>query len=386
MTTLAGVALCSGIAIVAAASTSAAFAQGAANCPNPIPIALTTPLTTGMALLGVQGRLGLQDAVDEINAAGGIGGKKIDLAVEDATASSTTALNTLNRLLERKPVVIFSSMISPHIFTQNDAVKKAEVPFLVAGTNSQITKQGNPWLVRFHVHDGQLAAAVPRYVIETLKKTKPAIISVSDDFGLGASKDLQKAFEELNVKPVAIETYGINDKDMTAQLTSIRNKGADMILVWGRPGDVTIFLKQRKQLGITIPVIGNASTVALTTLNNLTPEEADGVMAIAGMLPQVTADAESLRFARRVLDKTKIPPDNFAVAYRDAMYMVKAIVEKVGCDKVAIRNELHAVKGWKGLLITYAADPSGDLAHTMGIYRNKNKQTELIGTLRERGF
>jgi branched-chain amino acid transport system substrate-binding protein len=385
MKNISSIAHCCGVLLAAATCASTALAQGIA-CPNPIPIALTTPLTTGMALLGVQGRLGLQDAVDEINAAGGIGGKKIDLAVEDATASSTTALNTLNRLLERKPVVVFSSMISPHIFTQNDTVKKAEVPFLVAGTNSQITKQNNEWLVRFHVHDGQLAAAVPRYVVETLKKTKPAIISVSDDYGLGASKDLQKAFDDLNIKPVAIETYGINDKDMTAQLTSIRGKGADMILLWGRPGDVTIVLKQRKQLGITTPVIGNASTVALTTLNNLTPEEADGVMAIAGMLPQVTNDAESLKFAKRVLDKTKIPPDNFAVAYRDAMYMLKAVIEKVGCDKNAIRSELRGLKNWKGLLITYVADQYGDLAHTMGIYRNTGKQTELIGTTKERGF
>lgn len=97
------------VVICAALFTLPALAQSAANCPNPIPIALTTPLTSGIALLGIQARLGLEDAVDEINAAGGIGGKKIKLAVEDATGSSTTALNTLNRLLEDKPVAVFSS-------------------------------------------------------------------------------------------------------------------------------------------------------------------------------------------------------------------------------------------------------------------------------------
>jgi branched-chain amino acid transport system substrate-binding protein len=68
------------------------------------------------------------------------------------------------------------------------------------------------------------------------------------------------------------------------------------------------------------------------------------------------------------------------------MYRLKAIVEKVGCDKAKIRDALFATKGWKGLLITYDADQYGDLAHTMGIYRNKGKQTELIGTTKERGF
>lgn len=368
------------------AGMSGAQAQGAASCPNPIPVALTTPLTSGVALLGIQAKLGVEQAVEEINAAGGIGGKQVKLSIEDATASATTALNTMNRLLEGKPVVVFSSMISPHIFTQNDAIKKGETPVLVAGTNAQLTKQSNPWLVRFHVHDGQLAEAVPRYVVETMKKSRPAIIAVSDDYGLGASKGLQAAFEKFNIKPVAVESYGLNDKDMTAQLTKIKAAGADVILLWGRPGDVAIVLKQRKALGIDIAVIGNPSTVAATTVANLSAEEADGAIGIGGMLAQVSSDPKVQDFAKKVLDKTRVPADNFGVGYRDAMYMVKTVIEKVGCDRAKIRDELRAIKDWKGLLITYVADKDGDLAHTMGIYRNKGKVTEFVGIIKEPGF
>jgi branched-chain amino acid transport system substrate-binding protein len=377
----------SAIAVVLAAIASVdAVAQNAASCPSPIPIALTTPLTSGVALLGVQAKLGLSDAVDEINAAGGIGGKKIKLAIEDATGSSTTALNTMNRLLEDKPVALFSSMISPHVFTQNDTIKKAAIPVLIAGTNAQLTQQNNPWLIRFHVHDGQLADAVPRYVVETLKKQHPAILTVSDDYGLGASKGLAATFDKLKVKTVAIESYGLNDKDMSAQLTKIKDAKADILVLWGRPGDVALVMKQRRALGMTLPVIGNSSAVALTTLANLTPEEADGGMGIGGMFPQVTTDANALAFAKRVMDHNKIPADNFALGYRDGMYMLKAAIEKVGCDPVRLRDELHAMKDWKGLLISYSADKNGDLAHTMGIYRNKGKVTELVGTMKEPGF
>jgi branched-chain amino acid transport system substrate-binding protein len=363
-----------------------AFAQGAANCPNPIPIAVTAPLTSGMALIGVQARNGVQDAIDEINAAGGIGGKKFSLAVEDATASAPTALNSLNRLLEGKPVVVFSSMISTHIFTQAEVIKKAEVPFLFAGTNTQLTRQNIPWFFRIHVHDGQLADMVPRYIVETMKKTKPAILAVSDDYGLGASKDMQKTFEALNVKVVAVETYGATDKDMSAQLTSIKNKGADVILLWGRPADATIVMKQHKALGIGIPIVGNSSVASTAALNNLTAEEADGALAIGGMFPQPSQDPAAQAFIKRVTDKTRVPPDNFAVAYRDAMYIVKTTIERVGCEKKAIRDELAKLKDWKGMFITYTADPYGDLAHTLGIYRNKGRESQLIGTISERGF
>jgi branched-chain amino acid transport system substrate-binding protein len=374
------------VALSTVAAAASALAQGAASCPSPIPVALTTPLTSGVALLGVQARLGLEDAVEEINSAGGVGGKKFKLAVEDATGSATTALNTFNRLMEDKPVALFSSMISPHVFTQNDAIAKGGTPVLVAGTNAMLMKQSNPWMVRFHVHDGQLAEAVPTYVVETLKKSKPAILTVSDDYGLGAAKGLQAQFEKLKIKPVAVESYGLNDKDMSAQLTKIRDAGADLIVLWGRPGDVALVMKQRKALGITLPVIGNASAVAATTLANLTAEEADGSVGIGGMFPQVTTDAKAQAFAKRVLDRSKIPADNFALAYRDALYLLKGIIEKVGCEPAAIRDQLKSTKDFKGLLISYTADKDGDLAHAMGIYRNKGKTTELVGTITEKGF
>ncbi len=372
--------------IAMACLASAAHAQGVASCPSPIPIALTTPLTSGVALLGVQAKLGLEDAVEEINAAGGVGGKKFKLAIEDATGSSTTALNTLNRLLEDKPVALFSSMISPHIFTQSDSIKAAATPTLIAGTNAQLMKGANPWLIRLHVHDGQLAEAVPAYVVETMKKTRPAILTVSDDYGLGASKGLQATFDRLKVKPVTVESYGLNDKDMSAQLTKIKASGADVLVLWGRPGDVALVMKQRLALGLAIPVIGNASTVAATTLANLTPEEADGALAIGGLFPQVGTDAPAQAFAKRVLDRSKIPADNFAVGYRDGLYLLKAAIEKVGCDRTKLRDELRATRNAKGLLISYTADKDGDLAHTMGIYRNKGKATELVGTIKETGY
>src|ERR1700744_1329262 len=87
----------------------------AAACPSPVPLGLTTALTGNTALLGTQARNGVEFAVDEINAAGGVGGKKLALTTEDTGASSTDALNVMNRILEGKPLVIFGSMISPHV-------------------------------------------------------------------------------------------------------------------------------------------------------------------------------------------------------------------------------------------------------------------------------
>jgi len=358
----------------------------AASCPAQIPLGLTTALTGNLALLGTQARNGVEFAVDEINASGGIAGKKLVLATEDTGASSTDALNAMNRIVDGKPLVIFGSMISPHVFAQTESVTKSETPFVVGATNAKVTAQGSKWLFRTHVHDGQLATLIPEYLIKTLKKSKPGIMAVADDYGLGASKGIQAALAALNVTPVAVTSYAPSDKDMSAQLLEIKDKGADSLILFGRPADVALVIKQMGALGISLTLIGNASTVAQTTLNNLSASEADGAYAIGGMIPQTSTDPKILDWAKRVQEKYKVPADNFTVSYYDSVYMLKSIIEKVGCDKTAIRDALAATSDWQGLLIGYKADSAGDLAHTLGIYRNKGKTPELIGPIREAGY
>ena len=374
----------------AALVLSAGFAQESwadvAACPATIAIGLTTPLTGNLALLGTQARNGAEFAVDEINANGGISGKKIALTTEDTGASSTDALNAMNRIIDSKPLVIMSSMISPHVFAQTEGVTKSETPFLVGATNAKVTAQGSKWLFRTHVHDGQLAELIPEYVVKTMAKTKPGIMVVADDYGLGASKGIQAALGKLNVSPVAVTSYAPSDKDMSAQLLEIKDKGADSIILFGRPADVTLVMKQMGDLGIKLPVIGNTSIVAQTTLNNLAAAEADGNYAIGGMIPQTSTDPKIIDWAKRVQDKYKVPADNFTVSYYDTIYLLKGIIEKVGCDRPAIRDALAATRDWKGMLISYQADANGDLAHTLGIYRNKGKTPELLGPIKESGF
>jgi branched-chain amino acid transport system substrate-binding protein len=357
-----------------------------ANCPATIPFGLTTALTGNLALLGTQARNGVEFAVDEINAAGGISGKKVALTTEDTGASSTDALNAMNRVVEGKPLIIFGSMISPHVFAQTEAVNKSETPYLVGATNAKITSQGSKWLFRTHVHDGQIAELIPQYLVKTLGKTKPGIMAVADDFGLGASKGIQAALAKLSVSPVAMTSYAPSDKDMSAQLLEIKDKGADSLILFGRPADVALVMKQMGELGIKLTTIGNSSMVAQTTLNNLSAADADGSIAIGGMIPQTSTDPKILDWAKRVQDKYKMPADNFTVSYYDTVYMLKSIIEKVGCDKAAIRDALAATKDWKGLLISYQADAPGDFAHTLGIYRNKGKTPELIGPIKEAGY
>ena len=76
----------------------------------------------------------------------------------------------MNRIIEGKPLIIFGSMISPHVFAQTEGVNKSETPFLVGATNAKVTAQGSKWLFRTHVHDGQLAELIPEYLVKIARQ------------------------------------------------------------------------------------------------------------------------------------------------------------------------------------------------------------------------
>lgn len=373
-----------GIVITALGGSTAASSQ--ATCPDPIPIGVVTPTTGGVALLGVQVKNGVELAAEDMNKAGGIASHQIRVLADDSGSSTSDALNAVNRLIEQKPLVVFGSMISPLVFTQTPNMEKAQIPFLVTASNAQIASRSLPWLFRTHVHDGQLAEIMPNYLVKTLKKTKPAILAVADDYGLAASKAMQATFAKIGVKPVAIESYGPTDRDMTAQLLKIRDSGADSVVVHGRPADVAIIINETNDLGVDVTVIGNSSIVAQTTLDNLSGTAGDGAYSIGGLIPQASGDPKVKDWVKRVQQRFKVPPDNYTVAYYDTMRLLKEVVEKVGCDRSKIRDSFETIKAWQGMFISYTTDTDRTLAHTVGVYRIEGRQPKLVETMNAPGF
>jgi len=189
-------------------------------------------LTGNLALLGTQARNGAEFAVDEINAAGGISGKKIALKTEDTGASSTDALNAMNRVIESKPLIIFGSMISPHVLRRPRRSTNRKRRSWSAPPTPRSPRRASKWLFRTHAHDGQLAELIPEYLRQDARQDQAGIMAVADDYGLGASKGIQAALAKLSVSPVAVTSYAPSDKDMSAQLLEIKDKGADSLILF----------------------------------------------------------------------------------------------------------------------------------------------------------
>ena len=132
---------------------SATSAAPAAKSTEPVKIGIVAPTTGQFALLGQPVRYGIELAIADLDAKGGISGAKIDTSVQDSGASNTTATSATQAALAQKPVAVLGYPLSTQAFAVMDLVKTAKIPTFVSGTNRDLTRQGIPWVFNMYTND-----------------------------------------------------------------------------------------------------------------------------------------------------------------------------------------------------------------------------------------
>ena len=197
-------------------------------------IGFTPPVTGASAAEGSFQIKAIKLALKEINAAGGVNGKKIDLRQVDNQSSNPGALAALQKAVEQEKVlVLVGSVKSTQILAISDAIKTYGIPTMIGGTNATLTRQGNPWLFRVRPDDSIAAAAMVKYIKEDAKLTKIGILHDTDAFGTGGADLVEKYAKEQGLTVVKREKYTTKDKDFTAQLLSLKNAGTQIMVVYG---------------------------------------------------------------------------------------------------------------------------------------------------------
>ena len=198
-----------------------------------IRLGFTPPLTGASAAQGSYQSKAIKLALKQVNEAGGVNGKKIDLRIVDNQSTNPGALAALQKAVEQdKVVAVVGSVKSTQILAAADAIKQYGVPTIVGGTNVTITRQGNPWLFRVRPDDSIAAAAIVKYLKEDAKLTRVGLLHDTDAFGMGGADLVEKYAKEAGLILVKREKYTTKDKDYTAQLLSIKNAGAQVMVLY----------------------------------------------------------------------------------------------------------------------------------------------------------
>ena len=218
-----------------------------------IKIGLSCAITGNFPLAGQRTKEGVDLALEEINANGGVLGKKLVYTVEDDQNTQTTAVNVVTKILNEDVCAVIGPHTSGNAAATSELYKNAQIPFLTGGSSPKLAEMDNPYFFRIRPSDtinGQVAA---KYAVETLEAKKIGISYNNNDFGTGGRDVVIEALEEAGIDYVAVG-HNAGDKDLTGQIMQLMSENVDCIISWTDDAEVVLTARQLYELGMDVPV------------------------------------------------------------------------------------------------------------------------------------
>lgn len=266
------------IAGLTAAATLAAIFTLTARAADPIVICSVDDRSGAAADTGTQGYQAVQMAIDEANAAGGIGGHKLKLIAYDGKTDPQLTATFASRCAEDdKGLVIIGGNPSAPAAAMIPIATEDKIPyFMLSAGQDSLTDPPAPYHFRFGPANRQDAAAIADLLAQQGFK-RPAIINNSLPFGTDGARATTAALKKKNITVVGQQTYDVNATDLSPQLTNLRDAKPDVLLVFPYAADGARVLRTAHQLNFTVPVIVSRSAL-LDTLRKLAGPASDGVL------------------------------------------------------------------------------------------------------------
>ena len=330
----------------------------AAEDAETIKIGFIGPLTGPNAQSGQAALNGATIAMEEINAAGGLLGKEVEIVPYDDKSSPEESVKSTTRLIEVDHVVgIMGSLHSGNVLAAGPVAEEYQVPVISGGTSPTWLEQG--WLYHFRaLGNSNLAMTQLAAYCNQAGWKKIAMIHSNDEYGNNGADEFNENAEEKGLEIVADESFTAGDKDFTGQFVKLIASEPDVIMTWGTGSDVGSVLPQLRQAGWGGPIIGPEAYSMPELVDIIGDAFYDVYFATAYIVYDDPADAPSEKmqtFLQNYLDKYGAKPESDN-AYRnyDAMYLfANAITEADSTDGTAIRDALEATQGFEGLAGTF---------------------------------
>ena len=294
---------------------------------------------------------------DQINAKGGVLGKKIEMVIYDDETDTNKCVLAADRLIKKDHVVaVVGPSTSGNTFAIMDKFSKAKIPLVSCAASERIVKPVKPWVFKTPQSDRHAVLKILHHARSRGYK-KFAIITVSNGFGQSGRAMLKELIPGLNLglELVADEVYGPKDTDMTAQLTKIKAFEPDAIICWGTNPGPAVITRNMVQLGMHTPLY-QSHGVASKKFIELAGKAAEGVMLPAGRLivaNQIPDDHPQkpvlLKYIHDYESRFKSPVSTFGGHGWDALMLIVKAIQMGGSDKPAdIRKNLEKIQGFIG--------------------------------------
>ncbi len=348
---------------------------GLANGAEPIKIGSFLTVTGPASFLGDPELKTLQMYVEDINAKGGVKGRKLELVHYDTGGKAQDAVSFVKRMIQNDKVdLIVGGTTSGDTLAVIPEVEKAGIPLISLAGGIEIVEPVKKWVFKT-AHTDRMAAAK---IFEDLRKrnlTKVALITGDGGFDKSGREQLLKLAPQYGITIVADESYGNKDTDMTTQLTKIRGSDAQAILNFGfgqAPASVT---KNIKQLGIALPLY-QSHGVASKTFIDLAGDAAEGVrlpaaaLVVAEQLPDADPQKPVLIAYKKQYEAKHGPVSTFGGHAYDGLYIAVGALQRAGgADKATVRDEIEKTKGFIGTAGVFNMSPEDHMGLNLDAFK-----------------
>ena len=340
------------------AAAAALLTHGAAYAAeDTIKIGVSGPYTGGSSSMGVSMRDGVRLAAKEINAAGGINGKKIELIERDDEAKNERGVQIAQELINKEKVVANVGYINTGVALASQRFyQEAKIPVMNnVATGTILTKQftGDNYIFRNAARDAIQAPMIVKEAIDKRGFKKVAILADSTNYGQLGREDLEKALKEKGITPVAVEKFNIKDVDMTAQLLKAKEAGAEVILTYAIGPELAQIANSMAKLGWKKPMIGS------WTLSMANFIETAGKNGEGARMPQTFIQEANTKKRKAFIDAylKEFKPKNgridspvSAAQGYDSIYLLAAAIKQAGSTegpkiRVALEGLNEKVEG-----------------------------------------
>lgn len=364
------------------AAAVAVLAGTAVHAQQTIKIANIVELSGGGATAGTNFKNGVELAVKEINAAGGILGKKIETVTSDTQSNPGVAKGLTQKAVDDDVFAIFGPVFSGSIMVSMAESRRAEVPNWTGGEAASITQQGNPYVFRTSFTQATAMPKVARYI--NTKSRNIAVLYVNNDFGKGGLDMIKKALAGTPTKIAAEVSTEPGQVDWSAAVLRAKNSGADAVFVYTNEEESARALRELRKQGWDKPIIGETTLTGQKVIE-LAGDAANGAVAHVGL----TVDApipEMLKFKAKFYQDYKYVSDHNGIKGYTGVYTLKAAIEKVGkLDRKAVAQAMKGLtvsaKKYPGVIMDVSFDQNGDLDRESFMVEVKGGKQEVVATL-----
>ncbi len=316
------------------------------------------------AVSGTNFRDGMLMAIDEVNAKGGILGRKIDTPVLDTQSDASVSRAEMQKILDNSPYVILGPVFSGSVLVDMQLSQQAEIPEIVGGEAAAVTQKGDPYVFRTSFGQQFSMPKIANYIHDKLKAKTIALLWVNNDFGKGGRDNFLKEMNARGIKVVADVSSESGQTDFSADVVTIRAANADVIFVGTNEEECARFLKEAQKQGVTTPLIGETTLLSQKVID-LAGTAANGVRGHVGLTVDAPIPAVQ-EFAERFKKRFNYVCDHNGIKGYTAVYFIKYVTEKMGkFDSKGFAQTAHGItitpKDEPGILMEATWDQNGDI-------------------------